>query len=126
MDSDADRTSDEQPLVFPAYLMRTGPLAIWTTRGQMRVGDGRISFETRRGSVFDGAISELRNVSFPRYNRGAVVKLQLGSRRYRIALELPRLSAQPNPGGLALRSTGQHPSSLAYSDELKRRLGVSG
>src|SRR5579884_1861366 len=76
---------DESPLVFVAYWIRPGPLALWVTPGIMRLADGRISFKTARGMAFDVPVGDLRNVSFPGWNQGTAVKFKVNGRRYRIA-----------------------------------------
>ena len=114
---------DQTVLAFPAFWMRTGPLTIWTTRGTMRVGDGRISFKTRRRTVFDAPIGDIKGVEFPRYNLGTVVKSKLNGRLHRITFENSNYTLY-NLGGMEVLSgfSSNLGEARGIGSQLKRRL----
>jgi hypothetical protein len=124
--SPAATPAPEPVLECAAKWMRSGPILLWTTRGTLRVGDRRISFRTRKETVFDGAIADLRDVTFPRYNLGTVVKLKLDGRRFRITWDQASYTLY-NPGGTEVLSDFKTnlPEARETGRELKRRLGVS-
>jgi len=116
--------AEETVLAFPASWMRTGPLTIWTTRGTMRVGNGRISFKTKSRTVFDAPIGDVKAVKFPRYNLGTVVKFKLDGRRYRITFEQSSYTLYDLGGTEVLTGfRSNFGQARGIGGELKRRLG---
>jgi hypothetical protein len=73
-------------LETPAWLMR-GIITYDAKPGTLRLAEGRLSFRASReeAPVFDIALADIDNVTFPRYNLGSVVRFDAGGTRYRLA-----------------------------------------
>jgi hypothetical protein len=116
----------EPVLECPAKWMRSGPLLVWTTRGTLRVGEGRISFKTGKRTVFDAPIEDLRDVRFPRCNLGTVAKFKLDGKRFRIMWDQTSYTLYDVGGSEVLSDFKTNlPEARETGRELKRRLGVS-
>ena len=55
--------------------------------GTLRLDDGRLSFRENgaNAAMFDLALADIRDVTFPFYNVGTVVRFDSGGERYRLA-----------------------------------------
>jgi hypothetical protein len=73
-------------LETPAWLM-TGIVTVNARLGRLRLDGGRLSFRETgaEAAVFDIALDEIANVTFPAYNFGSVVRFDAGGARYRLA-----------------------------------------
>lgn len=57
--------------------------------GLLELADGRLSFTTEEGRVFDTAVSEVSEVKFPWYYFGGGAKFRVGAASYRISFVKP-------------------------------------
>jgi len=73
-------------LQTPAWLM-SGVITLNAKLGTLRLDDGRLSFRETgaNAAIFDLATADIRNVKFPVYNVGTVVRFDSGGERYRLA-----------------------------------------
>lgn len=73
-------------LETPAWLM-TGVMTVNARLGTLRLDRGRLSFRERGADAptFDLALADVRDVRFPVYNVGTVVRFDSGGERYRLA-----------------------------------------
>jgi hypothetical protein len=73
-------------LETPAWLMPS-VFTINAKLGRLRLDHGRLSFRETVGdrTLFDVALSDVRNVKFPFYNLGSVVRFDVAGQRYRLA-----------------------------------------
>lgn len=73
-------------LETPAWLM-SGVATVNAKRGTLRLEHDRLSFRETGASAptFDLAVADLRDVTFPVYNVGTVVRFDSGGERYRLA-----------------------------------------
>ena len=73
-------------LQTPAWLM-SGVITYNAKVGTLRLDRGRISFRENGAErvTFDIALADIRNVEFPFYNLGSVVRFDAGAERYRLA-----------------------------------------
>ncbi len=67
--------------------------------GLLELADGRLSFTTEAGRVFETPVSEVSEVEFPWYYFGGGAKLKVGAASYRISFVKPN-GASDVPGGL--------------------------
>ncbi len=89
-----------QNLRTPAWLL----MGISNSEGVLELAGRRLAFTSPKGRVFDAALADITNITFPWYYFGGGVKLQVGQSRYRISF------VRPNGGAYAasdlLASTG--------------------
>ena len=73
-------------LETPAWLM-SGVSTLNPRVGRLRLDQGRLSFRETGSDApkFDVAVGDIRNVRFPFYNVGTVVRFDSGGERYRLA-----------------------------------------
>ncbi len=73
-------------LETPAWLM-SGVITFNAKLGTLRLDHGRLSFRETgaNAAMFDLTLADLRNVKFPFYNVGTVVRFDSGGERYRLA-----------------------------------------
>ena len=73
-------------LETPAWLM-SGVVTVNAKLGTLRLDHGRLSFRETgaSGATFDLALADIRDVTFPFYNVGTVVRFDSGGERYRLA-----------------------------------------
>ena len=110
-----------------AHWMRTGPFAIWPTDGRMRLGGGRISFKTRRRTVFDVPLDQLSRITFPRYGLGGVIEFRVAGRRYRFTFQDMVGTAHIEGLGDVFMGDGANlAQAVGIGREFKRRLESAG
>lgn len=73
-------------LQTPAWLM-SGVITVNAKLGTLRLDHGRLSFRETGAdtAMFDLAVTDIRDVRFPFYNVGTVVRFDSGGERYRLA-----------------------------------------
>lgn len=81
----------QNALCTPAWLL----MGIGNRAGVLELARGRVAFTTPEGRVFEAALADVTNISFPWYYFGGGVKLQVGQHRYRISF------VRPNGGNYA-------------------------
>jgi hypothetical protein len=86
----------DQTLCTPTWLL-TGMSG--NVPGLLELVDGRLSFTTEEGRVFDTAVSEVSEVIFPWYYFGGGAKFKIGTASYRISFVKPN-GASDIPAGL--------------------------
>ena len=74
--------------------------------GVLELADGRLSFTTEEGRVFETPVSGVSEVKFPWYYFGGGVKFKVGTASYRISFVKPN-SASDVPGRLMAHLGGE-------------------